>query len=155
MTMNDKVFPEDAVRAAISKSETTDTTPMVYFFGCWGEPGHYHYLPRRQRPRAWVGPDFPPWGSYGEGIDGKLQPKVGREEAPQGVAKLHKKEAGDGAVWTALCFWDRTGDKRGASNSNFLARGDFTFDEMVALAREHFPQVMKRLDDAGIELIPA
>lgn len=30
-----------------------------------------------------------------------------------------------------------------------------TFEEMVALAREHFPEVMKRLDAAGVEIVPA
>lgn len=123
----------------------------VYFFGAWGEYGHYYYLPGRQKP---TGPLFPPWGAYGEDIDGKLQPRIGltSKEAPQGVAKLHKQKAKDGVTWTALCFWDCTGDERRGSNSNFVARGDFSFEEMIALARDNFPEVMKRLDDAGIEI---
>lgn len=87
------------------------------------------------------------------GIDGKLQPRIEGKEAPQGVAALHKRLSRfDGATWTALSFWDRTGDKRPSSNSNFVARGDFTADEMIALAREHFPEVMARLDEAGIKI---
>lgn len=153
---DNRVFPEEVVRAAVSKADTKDMTPMVYFFGCWDEPGHYYHTPRSVRgfhgPGKWLGRYMPPWGRYGEHIDSKLQPRFGDKEAPQGVAKLVKQKAADGVTWTALCFWDRTGDHRPASNSNFLARGDFTADEMVALAREHFPEVMKRLDDAGIEI---
>lgn len=47
---------------------------------------------------------------------------------------IHRRDG-----WTALSFWDRSIDKRGACNSNYFAEGTFTFEEMVALAKERFP----------------
>lgn len=129
----------------------------VYFFGRWNVPGHYLYTPRRMCAHV---PDI--WGPYGGKIDGKLQPLVderGRDtlEEVEGAASLHMRTAADGKRWTVLAFWDRSGDKRGHSNSNFLAvspegRGFFTFEQMVELAELHFPTLMERLKKAGITI---
>lgn len=34
--------------------------------------------------------------------------------------------------------WDRSVDKRGACNSNYFAEGDFTFEQMVTMAKARF-----------------
>jgi hypothetical protein len=79
-----------------------------------------------------------PWKDWE--IDGKLQPgcfydrgcwEHGREN--EGEALLHHKDG-----WTALSFWDRSVDHRGACNSTYLAEGTFTFEEMVELAKTRF-----------------
>jgi len=46
--------------------------------------------------------------------------------------------------WTLIQFWDRTGDSRGNSNSSFIAPGELTFEEVVARAKETFPELFKR-----------
>jgi hypothetical protein len=84
-----------------------------------------------------------PWGLK---IDGSLAPDaIGQIE---GLALLHHKDG-----WTAVAFWDRTGDHRGGSNSVFLAKGEFTFDEMLDLAREAFPEIMKTFKFKIVELL--
>lgn len=109
----------------------------ILFYGCTKgideshrEAGHYMYEPG---PTSAFRAETP-WGKY---PDGTLAPEGGQH---QGLALLHKKDG-----WTAIGFWDRTGDSRGNSNSNFFAEGDFTFDEMVELAKKHFPAIMKRI----------
>lgn len=117
--------------------------PRVYYFGCYGAPGHMFWAPGMRRPPRGERPEtIVPWGY---GVDGGLAPRKseGRHAAEhaQGVAALHHKDG-----WTALSFWDRTGDSRGNSSSTFLAeREDATYDDMVTLACEAFPQVIARL----------
>lgn len=113
----------------------------VYYFGPLARSGHFMYNPdgytvmRDEEEKI-------PWKPWD--IDGKLQPgcyqhpRDGRWEhngpENEGEALLHHKDG-----WTALSFWDRTIDTRYACNSTFIANGIFTFEEMVALAKEKFP----------------
>lgn len=119
---------------------------VVYFFGCEKQAGHF--MKRN-------GPDFTledrrktchfternPWG---HNIDSGLCPK---DSDVQGRAIIHHKDQ-----WTALSFWDRSVDRRGGSNSNFLAEGTHTFDEMVAIAKENFPEIMARFNFPIVEV---
>ena len=110
----------------------------VLYFGCIGQPGHFmHVAPGRRDYNAAT-----PWGST---PDGTLCPDGERQV--EGIAVLHHKNG-----WTALSFWDRSVDKRGGCNSNFFADQVLSFDEMVALARERFPQVWSRFP---FEVVPA
>lgn len=129
----------------------------AYYFGCtrgvWGDTqaGHGFCGPHG---RSVSGRDVEaanPWGM----LDGKLAPKdhygevvfgiddrrraERAAECPQGVAALHHKDG-----WTALSFWDRTGDSRDNSNSTFLFDAALSFDEAVAATREHFPALFAR-----------
>lgn len=84
------------------------------YFGCargiWGhrDAGHYWYEPGGRSVRSNMGDVATPFGY----VDGKLAPRIyagdNAPECPQGVAALHHREC-----WTALAFWDRTGDSRG------------------------------------------
>lgn len=109
----------------------------VYYFGCIDRPGHYMHSPgpySLEKARAdYRFMDTNPWGNK---IDCGLCPPGDETE---GRALVHHKDG-----WTALSFWDRSIDRRGKCNSNFLAEGTFTFAEMVELARRHFPKVMAR-----------
>jgi hypothetical protein len=58
---------------------------------------------------------------------------------PEGVEILHHKRG-----WTALSFWDRTGDERITSNSNFFADEILTFDQIVEAAKAQFPTIWAR-----------
>lgn len=72
-----------------------------------------------------------------------------RKEAkqPQGKALVHHRDG-----WTALAFWDRTGDSRGNSCSVFVLEGDLDFDQALAAAGKLFPEVFERID---FEVVPA
>lgn len=114
----------------------------AYYFGCRNRPGHYlfdvHF-----RLTPYGGPKELPWKE--REIDGRLCPnwraKGKHRNGPEieGNALLHHKEG-----WTALAFWDRSVDRRGACNSVFFFEGTHTFEEAVELARATFPGVWSR-----------
>lgn len=106
----------------------------LFYFGCIGQPGHFMHA----QEGKWGRETFRftrdnPWGFT---VDGGLCPP-GHET--EGRAALHHKDD-----WTALAFWDRSVDRRGGSCSVFLASGEQTFDEMLALACARFPKVIAR-----------
>lgn len=114
----------------------------VFYFGCHREAGHYWWRPgmRSLRSEETAGV---PWGYWVDSIlcPGYVKNEPYRRSKPEieGEALLHHKDG-----WTALAFWDRSVDKRGGCNSNFFAEGTHSFDEMVKIAQEHFPEVWKR-----------
>lgn len=117
-------------------------TPAMFYFGPWERAGHFlfdeHGRSVRDEDRRGL-----PWNEWKGEIDGKLQPHLQhckrqaycRCPEPEGVALLHHKNG-----WTALSFWDRSVDSRGACNSTYFAEGIFTFDEMVAMAKARFAE---------------
>jgi hypothetical protein len=110
--------------------EVKAPAPKVFYFGYIDgghhmyEPGNSLYLMRLETP----------WGSY---PDGTLCPEKTYEN---GLALLHHKDG-----WTALGFWDQSGDSRPGSHSTFLVRGIYTFDEMLALAKAQWAGVFARM----------
>lgn len=103
----------------------------MLYFGVWeGQPGHYLYDRNGRLVRNWP--------MLGKNLDIGFCPETGGYQR-EGVAALEHVNG-----WTVLAFWDRSGDKRGSSNSVFLAEGKLTFEEMVARAQEEFPEVWER-----------
>lgn len=106
------------------------TEPYMMYYGCWDDTGHYYYdehgmsMSRREMDRLMK----MPWGIYE--VDGGMQP---RNNQVEGEAVLVCKED-----WTVLTFWDRTIDHRPGSLSAYVAKGTFTFDQMVAMAKARF-----------------
>lgn len=115
----------------------------MFYFGCWGDTGHYLWNRERGRPGDEECP-FNPWTKGDVQIDGGFCPRNGQV---QGEATVTVKNE-----WTILAFWDRSVDRRPNSNSAFIERGAFTFDEMVARARAEFPTVWARF---AFEVRPA
>jgi len=110
----------------------------AYYFGCYGPAGHVWHG-QGMRSLGLSGAEGTPW--LAGDVDGGLAPRDGRDELPQGVAALHHRDG-----WTALSFWDRTGDSRGNSNSTFVLEAELDFDQALALARELFPELFARFD---------
>ena len=46
--------------------------------------------------------------------------------------------------YSIVTWWDRSGDKRGGSNSAFILSGDHTPQEVMRQGAEYFPDVLKR-----------
>jgi hypothetical protein len=124
---------------------------VVRYFGCargidqQRDVGHGWYMPAAgprcltepsQEARAVLDHLFPR-------IDGSYAPRnPGRgrgTEAPQGECHV---EHADG--WTLISFWDRTGDERAASNSNFVVEGEHTLEQALELARQAMPALFER-----------
>jgi hypothetical protein len=88
------------------------------YFG-WGEGGHFLRGPHRFRttdPRSDY-PDFP-WTI--DLVDSGLLRNLGVQDRPNG--RVHWT-CGGTPLWIAFFWWDRSGDKRGGSNSGFYVQG--------------------------------
>jgi hypothetical protein len=115
----------------------------MFYFGPWDGPGHYFFSETGRHVNEDLIIGFPFGHATGKvAVDGRLQPgrpnkddRLERRTRPEveGEALLHHING-----WTALCFWDRSVDKRGACNSNYFAEGEFSFDEMIHMAKTRF-----------------
>lgn len=113
-----------------------------YFFGCWTRVGHYLHEPggksvSQAGPFWWTELD----GQYCPGL---ARPRSGPRPEPQSACRVTHANG-----WTVLAFWDRSVDGRLASNGAFLAEGTLDFAGMLALAREHFPAIVERVERAA------
>lgn len=116
---------------------TSPLTRDCYYLGCYRAIGHYLW---GEELGAHLWDDDDAMHRIFPIIDGGLCPQVDRENQQiEGAAALHHKGG-----WTALAFWDRSGDHRPGSNSVFIFRGELTFDDAVARAKEKFPDVWGR-----------
>jgi hypothetical protein len=118
------------------------TEPLMVYFGPLTESGHFMFYETGEKVLYRDGNALCPW-PYNE-IDGTLQPghpepgdRLQRRtrQMREGEALLHHKEG-----WTALSFWDFTVDKRPGCSSTYLAKGTFTFEQMVELAKARFSE---------------
>jgi hypothetical protein len=142
-----------------------------FFFGCWGEPGHFIHAPGGAR--LWAADHLEYFGDHVH-LDGNLAPRIvkrspalcwaGRgktvedrrrllyesDECPQGQFLLHLLDTG----YTAIAWWDRTqGDSRSGCNSTLLLEGEHTAEGMLTALRTHFPTVLANLTKAGVQLV--
>lgn len=114
----------------------SEKTQPIFYFGCWHDVGHFMRAPNKHADSHREAAEFAWKNPWSHDIDGRLCPDGSQIE---GRALIHHKEG-----WTALSFWDRSVDKRRGSNSNFLAKGDHSFETMLTLAEEYFPDILKR-----------
>lgn len=108
----------------------------MLYYGALEDLGHYFYSEEGGRIHGYPHPDVP-WKEADGGLClGSVPGDHYSRSCPEvvGEALLHHKDG-----WTALSFWDRTIDTRPGSNSNYFAKGTFTFEEMVELAKTRFP----------------
>ena len=125
----------------------------VYYFGCVETSGHFLWTPDLRRTLYKDVPQDWPFGRGGGRLDGGFMPGppprrgssyTAFENQTQSLAKLSHVKG-----WTVLAMWDRTVDLRPGCNSEFVTRGTLSFDEMVELAKEHFPTIWKRISKAA------
>lgn len=103
------------------------------YFGCYRGPGHYLFKPGM---REVYGSELRKLLNF----DSLLPPQDSNTGYVATISRL--------GAWgvTALAFWDYTVDSRGGSNSVFYAPSlTIEPDELMAQAREQFPQVWARL----------
>ena len=74
------------------------------------------------------------------GLDTGLLKKAGVPDVPGKGAYVQA------SGYSIVTFWDRSGDRRGNSNSAFFALGDHTADELLAAARERYPRLFERFN---------
>lgn len=118
----------------MDNSPTAGSQPLdVWFFGCLGEPGHY--LRRSPGAQTEWNERAQPWGWK---LDSGLC-EGNQFQRDAGKTWTHQKDG-----WTAVSFWDQSGDRRGNSNSTFLVHALVTGAEVLAAARLQWPQVFNR-----------
>ncbi len=104
----------------------------TYYFGCrTGEIGHYLH----RRGMSHCREQHMKWAQH---LDGVFPPATTGYEV-EGEAAMHFVHG-----FTVIAFWDRSQDKRHASNSAFYIKGQHDFESAVRLAREAFPSVWER-----------
>lgn len=125
----------------------------MFYFGPWSEAGHYLTHEGGQSVRR-DERDTLPWNEWKGEVDGKLQPHskdcnsrpyCGCTQT-EGIALLHYKDG-----WSALSFWDRSVDNRGGCNSTYFAKGIFTFEQMVEMARTRFAYRWNKMNFQVVE----
>ena len=125
-------------RPDLSRRRPLEEVVGPLYFGCWNhnprEAGHAIWNAEHRRPKAEEIPSFA--GPHGWSLDGKFCPLGAQVE---GLCVLTQLEG-----WTMLSFWDRSGDKRGNSNSNFLFPGTLGQQEILDAARSTFPELFAR-----------
>lgn len=108
----------------------------MLYFGCWNEAGHHL---RDSTGRSYYAHERSPLSA--KDLDGVFAPRgVNEREDVTELVHIHK--------WTVLAMWDRSVDKRGASNAAFLEEGTHDEAEMWRRARVAFPRVVARLKAA-------
>lgn len=105
-----------------------------FYFG-WVKYGGHGFLQRGESYCSPLYQDRVPWKA--KELDCKLQPHD--EFQTEGITRIHYKNG-----WTAISFWDRSGDSRWNSNTSFIAEGIFSFNEMIEIAKDGFPNICKR-----------
>lgn len=119
--------------------------PFMVYFGPFREPGHFFFTEEGYSFSSSKFMDVP-WRA--EDIDGKLQPGrvlwrdhwIQRGPSTEGLSLLHHKDG-----WTALSIWDSSVDTRPGCSSTYIAKGTFTFEQMVELAKTRFAERWNRM----------
>lgn len=117
-----------------------------FYFGCIDGPGHYFQGRPTSTPRHCHELEARLRLLFA-GLDGTLcwnSSRSGREryasrDEAEGRALLTHRDG-----WTAIAFWDRSLDRRPASNSAFFVPGTLTFAQIVRVARYNWPKVWAR-----------
>jgi hypothetical protein len=117
-------FPDG--RACIGCGKIVE--PEIFYFGRLNHCGHT--LHGKKTNRRW---DSTPWGNL---IDGGLAPKL---DVVDGNILEHHKDG-----WTAIAFWDRSGDSRPNSNSAFFVCCTMDAAELSSWAKKQWPEVFNR-----------
>lgn len=118
-----------------------NATPMVLFFGCLGDVGHYlhHADGYRLYDASRKNLKCPFEGA----LDSTFAPPfVNQRDDVTALTHIHG--------WTVLAMWDRSIDKRPGSNAAFLVPGTHTEAFVWEAARAVFPQVVSRLKAAPV-----
>ena len=72
------------------------------------------------------------------------------EDQHEGIVRVQRRNG-----WTAIAFWDRTGDERLNCVSVFLGPRDLSAAEVTHLAAEAFPQIWSRITGRVSLVLPA
>lgn len=107
----------------------------VLYFGCIDRPGHYLWASAAGVPATLSRGDYR--RDLLSRCDGLLCPT----DRTEGVVLKHFIHE-----YTAISFWDQSGDSRPGSSSTFFLKGIHGYKYMLWAAREAFPTVFARIE---------
>lgn len=113
---------------------------LALYFGCLDGLGHYFHVAGSRHTSTEMVPGFP-W-NIGH-LDSGLLKNGKRRDVYDGKVFW---TCGGTPLWIALYWWDRSVDRRGASNSGFYVQGfgHTQAVEALAFAGSVFPDVITR-----------
>lgn len=123
-----------------------------FYFGCIDGPGHYFRGPGNTSRVYELEHELT---TLFAGIDGKLcwnSPRTTRDQYDRRDETEGRAFVTHRGGWTALAFWDRSVDRRGACNSAFFVRGTLTFAQIVRVARHRWPKLWSRFTFPVVEV---
>lgn len=150
--MNENIALNESARLATTATGSNGQTtvpetimPEVLYFGSMKHGGHYLQSTRIQDNTCTRPIGSQPWGSIIDSGLASVIPKLkegnGWAESYRGVHLYHK------AGWTALAFWDQSGDSRPGSNTVFLAAIEkATIPQIIRWAQVQWPRVFERFN---------
>lgn len=115
------------------------TLHRCWYFGCWGEVGHFLWTPNRRH--VWECPAGEDWrfdGGFAPGITDKAS----RYSCSQKLGEWRRTLVNG---CTVIACWDRSVDSRGASNAAFIVEGEHSLADALAVAKATFPAVATRI----------
>ncbi len=115
----------------------------VYYFGCWGDKGHYLWTPAGDTLRRDTRDVATPWTIREMDAPSNAPILQPAETRAQGVWRLSHRGG-----WTAIGCHDYTADSRPGSVSVFVAEGEHDLPAMERIAAEYFPAVWARITRA-------
>lgn len=129
---------------------------MILFYGCWTSPdGHSdtgHYFRAKNGDRLSSGQrwrtleSLVPWGLK---VDGFLAPRTTNgAQAVNGIVGYHQAiswvDCPGEEAWSLISWWDNSVDDRPGSNCAFMVNRRASLREILAEARDAFPQIFLR-----------
>lgn len=115
--------------------------PMFYF-GCWGSPGHFPFMKGGHHSREYANWPKSIWPRIDAGFCKRL-PKSWDESSVKAEPQCgYTLTVIDG--FTILAWWDRTGDSRPNSNSALIMQGEHSAETMFRVGRADFPEIFQR-----------
>ena len=131
------------------------SNPRVLFFGVASGTGAGHYLRDPSYRLLREAAVLPPALHRIDSVWTRERPRTVEEARNRGTYYGERAPETQGCAfihyvsgWTIVAWWDRSEDKRGGCNANFLAEGRFGFATMIDLARKVFPREMRRMEAA-------
>lgn len=110
----------------------------MLFFGCWNEAGHTLRRASGMTVHQGNNPEGCPFDA--NQLDGIFAPRLPQGREDDTVAALTHVHG-----WTVLAMWDRSVDKRFASNAAFLEPGIWSESAMWWKAKREYPAQTHRM----------
>lgn len=129
----------------MNERRTAGSGPPIFYWGVWPGDGSGHGLMTVEGRMVPKDEQKQPWTE--DVLDSHwLAEYIWDIRQREGVATVIHTDG-----WTALAFWDRSGDERYPSRSVFIIQDTCKFPQALAQAKKAFPTIFDRIK---FEIVP-